>query len=199
MFMVSMMYKMRTKYGIASLDSQGYYQISSSKEGNKGKKLHRLIWEDFYNKKIPKGYVIHHLNGDKTDNRIQNLQCVSRSNHIIFHNKNISDETRKKRSESKKGVKNPNYGKKASYETRRKMSESSKTPHTDEHNENVSRAKNTTGYYRVSKRVHNTGRVQWRYSYYKNGKTHEIVKNSLSELGEVVKGKGLKWKKFDNC
>ena len=198
MFMESMMHKIKTEYGIASLDRQGYYQITTSKEGNKGKKLHRLIWEDFYNKKIPDGYVIHHLNGDKTDNRIQNLQCVERSKHIAFHNKNISDETRKKRSESKKGVKNPNYGKKASYETRRKMSESSKMPHTDEHNENVSRAKNTTGYYRVSKRVYNTGKVQWRYSYYEDGKTHEIAKNSLSELEEVVKGKGLKWKKFDN-
>lgn len=178
------------------MDSQGYYQISSSKEGNKGKKLHRLIWEDFYNKKIPDGYVIHHLNGNKLDNRIQNLQCVGRSNHIIFHNKNISDETREKRSESKKGAKNPNYGKKASYETRRKMSESSKTPHTDEHNENVSRAKNTTGYYRVSKKTYDTGRVLWRYCYYENGKTHEIGRGDLKKLESVVKSRGLKWKKF---
>ena len=62
--------------------------------------MHRLVWEDWYDKKIPKGYDIHHLNGDKLDNRIQNLQCVERSAHIRFHSKNISDEHRRKNIEA---------------------------------------------------------------------------------------------------
>ncbi len=32
-----------TKYGKANINNKGYYQIVSSKEGNFGKKLHRLI------------------------------------------------------------------------------------------------------------------------------------------------------------
>lgn len=57
-----------TKFGIATLDDNGYYWITSRKEGNHLKFLHRLIWEDFYGFKIPKGFHIHHKNGIKTDN-----------------------------------------------------------------------------------------------------------------------------------
>lgn len=48
---------------------------------------HRLIW--MLNKgEIPKNYIIHHINGDKKDNRIDNLECISRSEHKIKHNNN---------------------------------------------------------------------------------------------------------------
>ena len=46
--------KLHTKYGTACFinKGKGYYFISSSKEGNRGKALHRLIYEDYYNTKI---------------------------------------------------------------------------------------------------------------------------------------------------
>lgn len=90
-----------TVFGNARINSSGYYWITSSKEGNKGKLLHRLIWEYYYGKSVPEGYDIHHLNLDKFDNRIQNLQCVEHGLHIKFHSMNRSDETLKKMSESK--------------------------------------------------------------------------------------------------
>ena len=78
--------KIQTKWGTAKLKG-GYYVITTRKEGYHHKKLHHLIWSEHYGKPVPKGYIIHHLNMNKTDNRIQNLQCVELSKHISFHNK----------------------------------------------------------------------------------------------------------------
>lgn len=41
---------------------------------------HRYIWEQI-NGKILKGWIIHHLNGLKGDNRIENLVAMPRSDH----------------------------------------------------------------------------------------------------------------------
>ena len=94
---------LHTKYGTARINNEGYYWITSRKEGNNGKRLHRLIWEDFYNTEVPKDYVIHHRNFNKTDNCILNLQLMRKSEHIKLHHidKNVSDNTKMKISESK--------------------------------------------------------------------------------------------------
>ena len=77
---------MKTKFGTATINNYGYYQIKSRKEGNHGKFLHRLIWEDFWGTEIPKGYVIHHRNHNSLDNCILNLQLMKLSDHTGFHN-----------------------------------------------------------------------------------------------------------------
>lgn len=41
---------------------------------------HRMIWEH-YNGKIPDGYIVHHLNNIKTDNRIDNLIAMPKKHH----------------------------------------------------------------------------------------------------------------------
>jgi len=48
---------------------------------------HILIWERIYNKKVPKGYVIHHLNGIKDDNRPENLCIISKKDHMKINEK----------------------------------------------------------------------------------------------------------------
>lgn len=42
---------------------------------------HRLVWEQFHNKILPKGWIVHHLNGIRDDNRAKNLIAVSRKLH----------------------------------------------------------------------------------------------------------------------
>ena len=57
---------------------------------------------------------------------LETRRKISESNKGKNSGKYPSDYTRKKRSESLKGDKNPNYGKHLSYETKRKISESKK-------------------------------------------------------------------------
>ena len=84
---------MQTKFGTAKPNPEGYYTITSRKEGYHHNYLHKLVWEDHYSKKVPEGYVIHHLNHNKQDNRIQNLQCVYGPLHLRHHNdKGLPDE-----------------------------------------------------------------------------------------------------------
>ena len=65
--------------------SQGYWRKGA---GNRSA-LHRDTWE-FFNGKIPEGYDIHHLDENKDNNSIDNLECLSKSEHTkkygIFNN-----------------------------------------------------------------------------------------------------------------
>ena len=54
--------------------------------GYHGKYLHRDVWE-FYNGKIPRGYVIHHKDLNPENNSIENLQLMSQVEHKKLHNK----------------------------------------------------------------------------------------------------------------
>lgn len=73
---------METKFGNGHQRTDGYIQITSGP--NKGKLLHRLIYEEVYGS-IPKGYAIHHIDGDKTNNNPGNLMLLSKSNHHKLH------------------------------------------------------------------------------------------------------------------
>lgn len=124
---------LKTKFGNARLDSYGYYRITSKKEGNHNKLLHRLIFEEFYNIQLPDDIVIHHDDENKTNNKIWNLIPMSVQEHMSFHSKNrgVSKETRKKISDSNKGhfvseetkkkISEKHKGKKLSEETKNKL------------------------------------------------------------------------------
>ncbi len=42
--------------------------------------VHRLVWEEQFGV-IPKGMDIHHKDGNKLNNKIENLECLSRKEH----------------------------------------------------------------------------------------------------------------------
>lgn len=62
----------------------GYYRLRRYPKQHRYKYLHRLVWE-FYKGPIPSGYTIHHKNSNKADNRIENLELLSRSEHAKLH------------------------------------------------------------------------------------------------------------------
>ena len=83
-----------TTFGRAKVDTSGYYRITSRREGNHLKLLHRLIFEKFHGG-IPEGYIVHHKDGDKINNCILNLELLSLREHIIHHDKGNDAKHRK--------------------------------------------------------------------------------------------------------
>lgn len=47
---------------------------------------HRYIMEQHINRSLKKDKVVHHINGNPSDNRIENLEIMSRSEHTSLHN-----------------------------------------------------------------------------------------------------------------
>ncbi len=60
-------------------DKTGYYLNSTIRE-----RMHRYVWK-FYNGEIPKGYEIHHIDENKSNNNIENLMILSVSEHKTEH------------------------------------------------------------------------------------------------------------------
>lgn len=67
----------------------GYFSVVLTNGKNKkSTRIHRLVYEAFVSE-IPNGkkYHIHHLNGDKQDNRVENLALESAHAHSLIHSK----------------------------------------------------------------------------------------------------------------
>jgi hypothetical protein len=67
------------------LGKRGYYLIYipsliSDKDEGYWKKYHHYLWEK-ENGKIPEGYCLHHINGVRTDNDLDNLQLITIKEH----------------------------------------------------------------------------------------------------------------------
>lgn len=62
----------------------GYYLATKNTRAGKRERLHVYVWQR-YNGKLPDGYHVHHIDGDKTHNDIDNLAAVSKRKHASFH------------------------------------------------------------------------------------------------------------------
>ena len=65
-----------------------------------GKKIdeHRFIMEQIIGRKLKRTEVVHHIDGDKSNNNINNLQVMTLSEHSRIHglNRIVSEKTREK-------------------------------------------------------------------------------------------------------
>jgi hypothetical protein len=66
-----------------SLKKDGYYEITMGE--NKGRKQHVVIMEKLLGRKIKKGECVHHIDGDKSNNNINNLAFMTVSAHGRLH------------------------------------------------------------------------------------------------------------------
>lgn len=63
--------------------TQGYIQLN----GKKFKRIleHRFIMQEKIKRKLRRNEIVHHKNNNKEDNRIENLEIITRSNHTKLH------------------------------------------------------------------------------------------------------------------
>lgn len=70
----------------AKEEATGYYVCTSLDENGRRRRLHIAMWEQQYDREVPPGCVIHHLDWNKSHNVIENLVCLTIWEHEQVHN-----------------------------------------------------------------------------------------------------------------
>ena len=80
--------------------SYGYLRQTDSRKTHVS--LHRYVWEKERGT-IPEGYDVHHLNGDRADNRIENLECLPKAEHTRLYSPSCNQHSHKCYDHARKG------------------------------------------------------------------------------------------------
>ena len=75
----------KTNKWIGAKNNKGYWQCHLISDDNKqwNTKIHRIIWQSI-NGEIPKGYEVNHIDEDKSNNSITNLNLLSPKENTNF-------------------------------------------------------------------------------------------------------------------
>ena len=73
-----------------TLRNTGYYSLTTDKRCL----MHRYVWEKEKGP-IPKGWDIHHINCNKADNRIENMECLPKAEHTRKYSPHHNQYTNK--------------------------------------------------------------------------------------------------------
>lgn len=169
----------QTKYGSCRING-GYYTVSSRVEGNRDKQLHRLVYEDYYNICLLNNAVVHHIDGNKLNNNISNLQVMTINEHNSLHSK---------------GENNCMYGKTHTDIVKKRISELNKGRKRTK-NECYSQSSHNGLPYRVCKhkgKDYKNGFI-YDYKYFdKDGKRKRLSSTNMNKLYLKVIKNGLEW------
>lgn len=87
--------------GGRTINTQGYVLIYSPNHPYKDLRncvrQHRLVMEKHLGRYLLPNETVHHKNGNKQDNRLKNLQLLTKSEHDILHGKLYSEKAKARR------------------------------------------------------------------------------------------------------
>lgn len=81
-----------TNHGNVYINKDGYLQFTNGE--HRGKLYHRVIYEKFVGS-IPEDCVVHHIDGNKLNNDILNLEVMSFEEHSRMHKNEFWDKEAK--------------------------------------------------------------------------------------------------------
>jgi len=72
------------------VSQDGYVLVlNQNQEGQKYCFEHRVVMEAHLGRVLGRGEQVHHINGDKKDNRIENLRVMSVADHAALHQQEL--------------------------------------------------------------------------------------------------------------
>jgi hypothetical protein len=71
--------------GGKSHDANGYVTITSKGHVGTGRREHRVVMERYLKRSLNRDEIVHHRDGDKTNNAIENLEVMTRAAHGKHH------------------------------------------------------------------------------------------------------------------